>query len=180
LRKTVTLILLTVFIASTTCTAQSIDSLAGNLENLPGNFLAKIQKKYSSIEKNLAKKTTKYLAKMQRQEKRLQRKALKSDSAYIPKTNIDSIYSAFTDKLSQGQSSAIHGKLPVVHLNQYNAYIDTLSTSLAFLQKYKGLKDKIKAPTEALDQLKSKLNETDKIKEFIAQRKEFRVIQDYR
>jgi hypothetical protein len=172
LRKTVTLILLTVFIASITCTAQSIDSLAGNLENLPGNFLAKIQKKYSSIEKNLAKKTTKYLAKMQRQEKKLQRKALKSDSAYIPKTNIDSIYSAFTDKLSKGQSSAINGKLPVVHLNQYNAYIDTLSTSLAFLQKYKGLENKIKAPTEALDQLKSKLNQTDKIKEFIAQRKQ--------
>jgi hypothetical protein len=166
------LILLILFIATKPCTAQSIDSLAGNLENLPGNFLAKIQKKYSSIEKNLAKKTTKYLAKMQRQEKKLQRKALKSDSAYIPKTNIDSIYSAFTDKLSQGQSSAINGKLPVVHLNQYNAYIDTLSTSLAFLQKYKGLEDKLKAPTEALDQLKSKLNQTDKIKEFIAQRKQ--------
>jgi hypothetical protein len=172
LRKIVTLILLILFIAFKPCTAQSIDSLAGNVENLPGNFLAKIQKKYSSIEKNLAKKTTKYLAKMQRQEKKLQRKALKSDSAYITKTNIDSIYSAFTDKLSQGQSSAIHGKLPVVHLNQYNAYIDTLSTSLAFLQKYKGLEDKIKAPTDALDQLKSKLNETDKIKEFIAQRKQ--------
>jgi hypothetical protein len=166
------LILLILFIATKSCTAQSIDSLAGNLENLPGNFLAKIQKKYSSIEKNLAKKTTKYLAKMQRQEKKLQRKALKSDSAYIPKTNIDSIYSAFTDKLSKGQSSAINGKLPVVHLNQYNAYIDTLSTSLAFLQKYKGLENKIKAPTEALDQLKSKLNQTDKIKEFIAQRKQ--------
>jgi hypothetical protein len=166
------LILLILFIATKSCTAQSIDSLAGNLENLPGNFLAKIQKKYSSIEKNLAKKTTKYLAKMQRQEKKLQRKALKSDSAYIPKTNIDSIYSAFTDKLSKGQSSAINGKLPVVHLNQYNAYIDTLSTSLAFLHKYKGLEDKIKAPTDALDQLKSKLNETDKIKEFIGQRKQ--------
>jgi hypothetical protein len=59
-------LLITLIFASKPSTAQTIDSLAGNLENLPGNFLAKIQKKYSSIEKNLSKKTTKYLNKMQR------------------------------------------------------------------------------------------------------------------
>jgi hypothetical protein len=173
LRKIVCQTLILLFIASESCIAQHIDSLEGKLENLPGNFFAKIQKKYASIEKNLSKKTTKYLAKMQRQEKRLQRNAAKADSSYIPHENVDSIYAAFAGKLSSaGQSPVDHARSSVVRLNQYNPFIDTLSTSLAFLKKYKGLEDKIKAPTDALDQLKSRLNQTDKIKEFIAQRKE--------
>lgn len=108
---------------------------------------------------------------MQRQEKRIQRKATKSDSASISGINVDSTYSAFSKELSatDSQLSTTKGK---VNLNQYNPFIDTLSSSLAFLQKYKDLKDKIKLPTNALDKLKSQLNQTEKVKEFIAQRKE--------
>lgn len=109
---------------------------------------------------------------MERQEKKLHRKALKADSGYVVHESIDSVYSAFRSKLSANESSVVSGRSSVVHLNKYNSYIDTLSTSLSFLQEYKGLEDKVKAPAEALDQLKSKLNETDKIKEFIAQRKQ--------
>jgi hypothetical protein len=169
-RKFFCQLLIIVFFASKPCTAQTIDSLAGNLENLPANFLSKIQKKYASIEKNLSKKTMKYLNKMQRQEKKLQRKAAKSDSGFISHENIDSIYSAFNNQLSaSGQLVDGGGR---IHLNQYNPFIDTLSTSLAFLQKYKGLEDKVKLPTDALEKLKSKLNGSDKINEFIAQRKQ--------
>lgn len=170
--------LIVLLFASKSCTAQSTDSLDGNLENLPANFLRKVQKKCFSIEKDLSKKTTKYLNKMERQEKKLQNKASKSDSRYIPKENVDSIYSAFNNQLSgKGKSlnagqPVVSGQSSVVHLNQYNPFMDTLSTSLAFLQKYKGLQDKVKLPRDALNKLKSKLNESDKIKEFIAQRKQ--------
>ena len=172
MRKHVYQILLILLFGFKSGGAQTTDSLAQNIENLPSNFLAKIQKKYSSIERNLSKKTARYLHKMERQEKKLQRKALKADSGYIRHENIDSVYTAFSSKLSASESSVVSGRSSVVHLNQYNSYIDTLSTSLSFLEKYKGLEDKVKAPAEALDQLKSKLNETDKIKEFIAQRKQ--------
>ncbi|MGN6196717.1 MAG: hypothetical protein ACTHOB_17385 [Ginsengibacter sp.] len=169
MRKIVCQTLILVFIACKTCTAQGIDSVTTNIENLPGNFFSKIQKKYTSLEKSLSKKTTKYLNKMQRQERRLQRKAAMSDSGFIPHENVDSVYAAFNAKLHA--ESSVSGQ-SVVHLNQYNPFIDTLSTSLAFLQKYKGLEDKVKLPSEALDKLKSKLNESDKIKEFIEQRKQ--------
>jgi hypothetical protein len=171
LRKIVCQILIILLIASKPCTAQGVDTLAANIENLPGNFFSKIQKKYASIEKNLSKKTNKYLAKMQRQEKKLQRKAEKSDSGFIPHQNIDSLYSAFSSKLS-AESSVVSGRSSAVYLNQYNPFIDTLSTSLAFLQKYKGLEDKVKLPSEALDKLKSNLNESDKIRQFISERKQ--------
>lgn len=41
LRKTITLVLLTLFIATKPCTAQAIDNFVGNIENLRGNFFAK-------------------------------------------------------------------------------------------------------------------------------------------
>jgi hypothetical protein len=170
-RKIVCQTLILIFLACKTCTAQGIDSVTTNIENLPGNFFSKIQKKYTSLEKSLSKKTTKYLNKMQRQEKKLQRKAAMSDSGFIPHENIDSVYAAFNAKL-HAEPSVVSGQSSVVHLNEYNPFIDTLSTSLAFLQKYKGLEDKVKLPSEALDKLKSKLNESDKIKEFIEQRKQ--------
>jgi hypothetical protein len=169
-RKFVCQTLILLFFASKPCTAQHIDSLACNIEDLPANFLAKIQKKYGSIEKKLSKKTNKYLAKMQWQEKKLQRKASKADSSYIPTENVDSDYSAFYNQLSARDQTVGDGGR--IHLNQYNPFMDTLSTSLAFLQKYKGLGNKVKLPTDALDKLKNKLNESDKIKEFIQQRKQ--------
>jgi hypothetical protein len=172
LRKIVCQILIILLIASKPCTAQGVDTLAANIENLPNHFFSRIQKKYSSIEKSLSKKTNKYLAKMERQEKKLERKAARSDSGYIPHENVDSVYSAFNNKLSKAQSLVAGSQSSGVHLTQYNPFIDTLSTSLAFLQKYKGLEDKVKLPSEALDKLKSKLNESDKIKEFIEQRKQ--------
>jgi hypothetical protein len=107
---------------------------------------------------------------MQRQEKKMQRKTAKSDSGFISDENVDSIYSAFNSQLSASDQLVDGGGR--IDLNQYNPFIDTLSTSLAFLQKYKGLEDKVKLPTDALDKLKSKLNGSDKIKEFIAQRKQ--------
>jgi len=147
------------------CGAQTIDSLPEKIEHLSGNFLAKIQKKYSGIEHSLNKKTTKYLQKLQRQEKKLQRKA-GNDTSRID-DDIDSTYSVFINGISE-KSKAVKK----VNLGQYNAFADTLTTSLDFLQKYKGLEEKVKLPAEALDKLKEKLNQTEKVKEFIAQRKQ--------
>lgn len=146
--------------------AQGLDSAAAKMENLPNHFFAAIQKKYSSLEKNLTRKTNHYLKKMQRQEKKLQRKAGKSDS-----TNVDSIYAAFKQKMAAKEKLA--GCLTQkVHLNQYNPFIDTLSTSLSFLEKYKGMADNIKLPTVTLNQLESKFNESEQIQEFMSQRKQ--------
>lgn len=152
--------------------AQSLDSAAAKVENLPNHFFASIQKKYSSLEKNLTRKTNHYLKKMQRQEKKLQRKAGNSDSTLNkPNTNVDSIYRAFRQQLAAKENLA--GRVAQkVHLNQYNPFIDTLSTSLSFLEKYKGMADNIKLPTGTLNQLESKLNESEEIQEFMAQRKQ--------
>lgn len=161
----VTPILILLLLGIKPCKAQTIDSLPENIQNISGKFLAKIQKKYSSIEESLNKKTTRYLQKLQRQEKKLQRKWGNDTSGNI-QGNINSTYAAFSDQLSTA------GRGHLSNLKQYNPFADTLSTTLSFLQKYKGLEEKVKLPTEALDKLKDKLNQTEKVKEFIAQRRQ--------
>jgi hypothetical protein len=148
------------------CAAQSTGNLPDNTLNLPSTFFAKIQKKYTSIQASLERKTAKYLRKMERQEKRMQRKA-PADSGRMAQTNIDSIYTAFRLGLQDKKPT---GKK--VNLSQYNAFADTMTTSFAFLRQYPGLSDKAKLPAEALEKLKRRLNASQKIKEFMAQRKE--------
>lgn len=167
LRICITPILIVILLGIHPCTAQSIDRLTGSMENMPDKFFSKIQKKYSSIEESLNRETTKYLQKLKRQEKKLRRKAGNADNSGHVQDNIDSAYAALMSRVSQKGKAA--GK---VNLHQYNSYMDTLSTSLDFLKKYKGLEDKVKLPTETLDKLKGRLNQTDKVKEFIAQRKQ--------
>jgi hypothetical protein len=62
LRKLVYLVLLILFFASKPGTAQNIDSLSGKIENLPGNFLAKIQKKYSPATLRMVPKNCRLLS----------------------------------------------------------------------------------------------------------------------
>lgn len=163
MRKIVTIILLTLFSASKTCTAESYDSLARSIENLPGYFLPTVQGKYSSTEKNLSKKISRYLNMMGRQENKLHQKALKADSGYISQENMGFVYSAFNSKLLSVQPLVASSHSSVADLSHYNPFLDTLSTSLAFLLKYKDLEDKVKTSAEAFDKLKNKLNETYKI-----------------
>src|SRR5690606_25727530 len=133
---------------------------------IPGKFYEKAEKKYGGIEQQLSKKTLKYLSKLQRQENKLNKKLATLDSAagLVNTTAINTRY--------EEMKGMLKGKVPKANLDQYNAYIDTLSTSLAFLTKYKDIAGKVKFPTEALDQLKGQLNQAEKVKEFIAERKE--------
>ena len=145
---------------------QPADSLVNALEQIPGNFYAKAAKKYAAIDKKLSQKTLSYLKRLQRQENKFDKKlsALDSTAGAVNTSAINDRYEEMKGKLA--------GKASKVNLNQYNAYIDTLSTSLNFLEKYKGIAGKVKLPREALDKLKGQLNQTKKVKEFIAQRKE--------
>ncbi len=150
------------------CPAQSTDSLSANIKNIPDNFYAKIDKKYSSIENNLSKKSIHYLQKLRRQENKLNKKISSFDSTSNGTMNkeVANKYDGFIKELS-----AKGKEINNTHLDQYSSYIDTLTTSLSFLKKYSDVTGKVKFPVASLDQLKSKFNQSEKIKQFIAERK---------
>src|SRR5690242_9978237 len=128
------------------------------MQNIPSKYYSKVQKKYSAIDNNLSKKSIKYLKKLQKQEDRINRKLSSIDS--LPgKANeaVTKKYESFINEFKEKKA-----KLGKVNLNEYNSYIDTLSTSLSFLKKM-GSDGKAALPLEKLDALKDKFNQTAKV-----------------
>jgi hypothetical protein len=168
LRKIVTIILLTFFIASTTCTAQSIDSISDLKETLklPAKYYSKVDKKLSSINNQLTKKSLKYLAKFQRQEQRIQQKLLKIDGKVIA-DNSSASYLELYQRISSNSPDSSNALIT----GEYNPNLDSLGTSLSYLKQFNGISDKVKAPLKSFNQLQNNLQQSENIKAFIAERK---------
>ncbi|HEV8083713.1 MAG TPA: hypothetical protein VGP55_10945 [Chitinophagaceae bacterium] len=147
---------------------QSSESLIPNAQNISSKYYSTVDKKISSINDRLTKKSIKYLKKLEGEDKKIQRALNKVDSTTTNSfVNTNELYDEFTQKLKK--KTEIVSKLLG---GQYNSYLDTLGTSLNFLNQINGLAGKIKSPLNGLNQLEKKLQQTEKIKAFIAERKE--------
>ena len=107
--------------------AQSIDSLASSAKDIPSKYYAKVDKKINSVGEQLTKKSIKYLTKFQKQEAKLQQKMQKQHPEFV----IDSATEKY-QTLSQKVSS-FGGDLEKAAGGEYNSYLDSLGTSLSFL-----------------------------------------------
>jgi len=160
-------LIIILIIVTFNCAGQSADSALQEVQNIPAKFYSKVEKKYASIDKHLSGKSVKYLKKLQKQENRLNRKLSAIDSL-SNSTNgaVTKEYESFIESFRKKKE-----KLDKVNLNQYNSYIDTLTTSLSFLKKW-GSDGKAALPMEKLNELKDKFNQTAKVNQFISERKE--------
>jgi hypothetical protein len=155
--------------------AQEKEPIADKIINFPTSFLNKVQNKYANLEDRLTKQTEKYLLRLAKREKRLKKKLAKVDSAAAEQTfgNIDAQYDKMlaavrTDSLPTKKRSGA-----------YIPMIDSVKTSLAFLDKNnsileqgKGVTDKIKGSVSQVNQLQSRLQQSEQVKAFIQQRKQ--------
>ena len=135
---------------------------------VPEKFYSKVDKKISSIDNHLARKSVEYLAKFQRQERKLRQKLekLNTGNATNVFTSADEKYNEFSDNIKNKTAGATK-----IICGEYNPYLDSLGSSLSFLKQFKGTRDKAEAPLASLGQLQNKLQQSEKIKEFIAERK---------
>ena len=164
------LFIISIFLTSTTiCRSQSNDSSLQRLEKLPANYCAIVDKKISAFNDKLTKKSEKYLQKLAHKERTIQQKLQKLNPAITEKvfTNSNEKYS---DLISSIKSKTANASKIVG--GQYNSYLDTLRTSLSFLKQFTNISDKVKSPLSSLEQLQSKIQQSEKIKEFIAVRKQ--------
>lgn len=148
--------------------SQNVDSSIQKIKDLPDKYYSKINSKLTSLDDQLSKKTEKYLLKLQRQEQKLQAK--------LEKLNPESATKLFSNSKEKYDQFALNIKSKTEKLakltgGQYNSYLDTLSTSLSFLKQFKDLGDKVNAPLASLEQLQNKFEQSEKIKQFISQRK---------
>jgi hypothetical protein len=158
-----------VLCASGYCYGQKADSTLTNIEGLPNKYFSKVNKKMSSIDRMLTKKTSKYLSKSERLEKKMLRKLKR-----INPKEADSLMALSSTKY-KNMSSELTSKLPDNLKSKGREYIprlDSLSTSLSFLSKNKEYTDEAKKELEKLNGLQGKLQQSEKVKQFIKERKE--------
>ncbi len=145
--------------------SQPADSTALSIKNIPSKYYAKINKKITAADDQLTGKSVKYLATFQKQEAKLQRRMQRLN----PQLIIDSAKERYLALAQTIKSKAA----PIAKIagGEYNAYLDTLETSLSFLKQFNGVSDKVKQPLASFSRLQNKLRESEKIKAFIAERK---------
>jgi len=155
--------------------AQEKEPIADKIINFPTSFLNKVQNKYANLEDRLTKQTEKHLLRLAKREKRLKKKMAKVDSAAAEQTfgNIDAQYDKMlaavrTDSLPKKKGGAA-----------YIPMIDSVKTSLAFLnkngsilEKGKEVTDKLKGSASQVNQLQARLQQSEQVKAFIQQRKQ--------
>lgn len=155
--------------------AQDKEPVVDKIINFPTSFFNKVQNKYANLEDRLAKQTEKYLLRLAKREKRFKKKMAKIDSAQAEQTfgDIDAQYSKMlaavrTDSLLLKKGSG--GYIPM---------IDSVKTSLNFLDKNntildqsKDVTDKLKGSVSQINKIQSRLQTSEQVKAFIHQRKQ--------
>ena len=143
----------------------------------PVRYATAISEKIAAVDKKLSKQTTKVLKKFEKQEAKILKLLAKKDSTQTKEALINS-----SEKLAQLQTEFTNmpGKAVAKFTGNYNAYIDTLKTSLKFLiQKQetlagssKQISDKLQQATSKLNILDGKLQQASDIKKYLRDRKD--------
>jgi hypothetical protein len=142
-----------------------------SLIHVSAKYLEKVTDKASSLEKSLDKKTTKALSKLQRQEDRMKRKLVKIDSLAA-----NNIFSDASDKYKNLSDRLKNNSLSGPYLPK----LDSLATSIKFLEQnpqlikqLKESKEKLKDVLSKVDGLKDQFNKAEAIKQFLKERRQF-------
>ena len=138
---------------------------------IPEKYFDAVSKKANTLQQNLDKKSQKVLDRMQKQEAKLQKKLAKIDSLAT-----HNIFSSSAEKYNQLKEKLKNtGKL-----SQYIPNLDTLATSLKFLDQHpeflnnvKDAKEKLADASEKLNEFKDKLKNAEDIKQFLKERKQY-------
>lgn len=134
----------------------------------PENFLNEISTKASRLEAKLDAHEERSLKKLEREEKRLKKKLAKLDSVAA-----NEVFGNAEDKYNQLQQTLQNpGKSA-----QYIPYLDTLKTSLKFIDQNPAFistsKDKLRSIMGKVEGLETKLQRAEEIRKFLRERRQY-------
>lgn len=147
------------------------DSSVNAILKSPEKYITSVSSKATSIEQKLDKKSEKAIAGLKKQEEKIIRKLQKIDSSAAKQLmeNAAARYKQLEEKLKN------QGKL-----SQYIPQLDSLGTSLNFLNQNsqllsnaKEVKDKLQEAMKKMDELKAQLQKAEDIKQFLKERKQY-------
>ncbi|NII28580.1 hypothetical protein HB364_26085 [Pseudoflavitalea sp. X16] len=153
--------------------AQELPSFSKEHSNLIIRFNDCVKRKTEKLEAQLTRQTEKYLQRLARKEEKLRRKLQKTDSTAAKQLFEGSAeqYAKLSEQLKNPVSLTGRAR------GQYLPYVDSLKTSLSFLQQNSNLlhseeAQQVTSSLQQVQQLQGKLQQTEQVKAFIKQRKE--------
>ncbi|MBS1664163.1 MAG: hypothetical protein JST68_24170 [Bacteroidetes bacterium] len=146
-------------LVGTLCSAQSPDSAAAKLFNLPSRFIERVQQRTSRLDAQLTRQTEKYLQKMAKRESRLKSRLSKVDSAGAQTlfAGTKNRYAALLQKIQTDTGNA--------HMRPsgaYQPYVDSMQSMLKFLNQ----------DTRSIQQLQAKMIDANQAKAYIQERRQ--------
>jgi hypothetical protein len=141
------------------------------IQKLTVNYLDKVSSKINHLEKKLDKKADKALHQLRKQEEKIKKKLSKIDSLKAKEIfgNAEQKYK----ELEQRLTTKLSGK-------KYIPSLDTVSTSLKFIEQnpqlvsqIKGGRQKLNSALGKVNGLENKFQQAEEIKEFLKERKQF-------
>lgn len=168
MRKTLTLMLAGMFFILRLSAQSSNLQKEENILQIPTAYLDKVSSKANQMEQKIDKETNKVLIRMMRHEEKIKSKLARLDSAKANAVfgNIQNKYAWLKER--------VKNKIPAT---QYIASLDTLSTSLGFLQqnplllqRAKGVELKIKEAMGNVTGVEQKFQVAEEIKKFLRER----------
>lgn len=141
-----------------------------SLTEIPAAYFNKVSEKADKLNSKLDNKTEKVLASLQKQQQRLKRKLYKIDSLAANNifTNADNRVKELEQKLQNPQQ-----------LTQYIPFLDTLKTSLKFLDKNKeylskakDIQGKLDGTLDKINGLENKLQQAEQVKQFLREQRQ--------
>jgi len=142
-----------------------------SLQQLPAAYLSKVSARVEDLKGDIDRKSQKAIAQLQKQEEKIKRKLSRIDSSKAKE-----VFGSAEDKYKSLQQKLENPR----ELTSYIPYLDTLKTSLKFLQSNKQYFADIKAAEGKLGQaaakvkdLQSSLAKAENIKAFIKERKTY-------
>lgn len=160
-------------------------STTDKITNFPSHFFQKVNDRAAAMDQKITRQSEKYLQRLAKKEAQLRQRMFKQDSAAAKRIFGDNPlnYTALLQKL-QSQGSVLAGApaapaLPAVAGTTYLPYLDSVKTSLKFLQQNQGLlansaawQGQAGTSLAQVTQLQNKVQVSEQIQQLIRQRKE--------
>jgi hypothetical protein len=151
--------------------ATAQDSTSSSISQIPSQYFTTVSAKAGIIEKKLDGKTRKTLARFHKQQNKLRKKLYKIDSVAA-----NNIFSTAEGRLSNFENNLESPK----KFTQYIPFLDTLKTSLKFLNENKAALSRVKDMNGRLNEslskingLESQLQKAEEVKQFLRQQRQF-------
>lgn len=162
--------------------AQRVDAVADQSVNLPSAFFNRVHAQSARLEKAITRQTEKYLERLDRKEAKLRKKLYRQDSAAAIRIfgNHPLDYEALAQRLENASTTGVANATGKIGAgNTYLPYLDSVKTSLRFLQQNpkllsnrSSIQTQLNSSLGQVNQLQNKVQAAEQVRQLIRQRKE--------